>query len=852
MRAVNVGAVLSMFTLCVATLACDDENIRSSCPAGSVGCPCHDDGTCDAPLGCAADLCVVLPPFCGDGTINGAETCDDGYTDACGACNINCTGPGTGLGGCGDGEVCLEAGETCDDGFVDACGTCNADCTGAGTGPDCLDTERCSSVNDCILIDACRVDADCEVGDICSQLTACADVRTDATECMCILDGTCRVDLDCAQAEFCAIDPGYISGVCFPDGYCEDDNHCRPGHVCNTTTNACELDTNAQCTTNDLTAFGCVNEAVCCSTGVATDCCFQGERCAFTGSGDCAAGECVCIEVLECLDDPDCPIGFTCDLATDNCVPTSLNCTFDTECVIGTEFCSTAGTCIGLGTCAADADCASGEICNAMFTCEPGSNSCGMWLANAYSYRPNVLLVVDRSDSMGACEGSAADGCCGSLGCVGVGVPCSDDSLQCVDSSLTATRWTQTLQLIDELTVANTEICSGIRFGIDVYPRRCGSGGECTWPGACAGHVACGIECNSCTCDDTCPAGCAAFTDQTACTTAGLGCSWAGGACQEPDNYKAGVIDIAVGDNTRSEINQFLAATYPGGHTPIGPTLRDIWNDPSGAGLADNTRENAILLFAGSEADEDPSAPWDCTGVGCTCGTGNSGPEVACKTNFVLDGLRSLSPIIKTYVIGFGGVTPSPTLNCYAVHGGTSTCQTPAECQIHTTVQQCHGPPGCTWNGFSCDGSGCQVYVTQQECQGPPGCTWNGSSCDGVDETTCASTSATCYHDGYDSAAVLQAFRGVVSSCMFCSWTIGVKPPPASALRVYMRYDNAVDMPAGCSNPTLQICRLEEGATTYLHDVSGSRVDFYGTSCDELTTGKATPAILWECFPDGG
>ena len=32
-------------------------------------------------------------------------------------------------------QVCPEL-EECDDGFTDACGTCNADCTGAGSGRD--------------------------------------------------------------------------------------------------------------------------------------------------------------------------------------------------------------------------------------------------------------------------------------------------------------------------------------------------------------------------------------------------------------------------------------------------------------------------------------------------------------------------------------------------------------------------------------------------------------------------------------------------------------------------------------------------------------------------------------------
>jgi hypothetical protein len=91
-----------------------------------------------------------------------AETCDDGDTSACGACNATCTGAGLGGGTCGDGFTCgteqCDAGtagdtaacdsdctlvvcgdghlntvtETCDEGNATPCGACNATCTGPG------------------------------------------------------------------------------------------------------------------------------------------------------------------------------------------------------------------------------------------------------------------------------------------------------------------------------------------------------------------------------------------------------------------------------------------------------------------------------------------------------------------------------------------------------------------------------------------------------------------------------------------------------------------------------------------------------------------------------------------------
>jgi cysteine-rich repeat protein len=136
--------------------------------------PCDDAG--ESPT-CDPDCTVVE---CGDGTFNATagEACDDAYTDACGTCNADCTGPGSGST-CGDGERCPEfeacddagesptcdadctvvrcgdgtlnvtAGEACDDGYRDACGSCNVDCTGAGAGSTCGDGDLCPETEEC-------------------------------------------------------------------------------------------------------------------------------------------------------------------------------------------------------------------------------------------------------------------------------------------------------------------------------------------------------------------------------------------------------------------------------------------------------------------------------------------------------------------------------------------------------------------------------------------------------------------------------------------------------------------------------------------------------------------------------
>jgi hypothetical protein len=75
-------------------------------------------------------------PECGDHVVMSPEACDDGFKDACGSCNADCTAPGTGSV-CGDGKICDET-EKCDTGTAVGCGECNSSCDGPG--PPCPPT----------------------------------------------------------------------------------------------------------------------------------------------------------------------------------------------------------------------------------------------------------------------------------------------------------------------------------------------------------------------------------------------------------------------------------------------------------------------------------------------------------------------------------------------------------------------------------------------------------------------------------------------------------------------------------------------------------------------------------------
>jgi len=115
---------------------------------------------------------------CGDGErCEELEFCDDGFTDACGSCNADCSAAGAGSV-CGDGERCEEL-EVCDDGFTDACGSCNADCSAAGTGSVCGDGQVCEQTEACDDGDASdcgSCNASCSGGGSDTPSGACADV----------------------------------------------------------------------------------------------------------------------------------------------------------------------------------------------------------------------------------------------------------------------------------------------------------------------------------------------------------------------------------------------------------------------------------------------------------------------------------------------------------------------------------------------------------------------------------------------------------------------------------------------------------------------------------------------------
>jgi hypothetical protein len=124
--------IASLFVLVVA--ACGEVTVEPDGGGGEIDAP---QSSIDAPMTTPIDgppIDVPTPVSCGDGVINGTDTCDDGANNGTyGHCNATCSGPGA---RCGDGTQ--NGPEFCDSGSNNGqYGYCNASCSAFG--PRCGD-----------------------------------------------------------------------------------------------------------------------------------------------------------------------------------------------------------------------------------------------------------------------------------------------------------------------------------------------------------------------------------------------------------------------------------------------------------------------------------------------------------------------------------------------------------------------------------------------------------------------------------------------------------------------------------------------------------------------------------------
>ncbi|MFN2378554.1 MAG: DUF4215 domain-containing protein [Candidatus Binatia bacterium] len=519
--------------------------------------------------------------FCGDGTQDPDEQCDDGNNYSCDGCDRDCTVPA-----CGNGAVC--APEECDDGNAFSGDGCSAACV----------SELCgnSVVNP-------GYDEDCDTGgesagcdDDCS-LATCGDQYVNAAAGETCDEGT-GLPLELAQ------DTPTCDGDCSapgcPDGYWNPQNVTAPapgsGEECDDGGFSMGCDTNctlASCGDGDVNPvrgeqcddsnFSDSDDCPSSSTVPGSDC-----QDAFCGDGfQCTGGGC---SSPEACDDGDGTLGSsesaTCDddCTTAVCGDSNVNPTAGEQCdqgganantrlcTLGCQdaFCGDGLTC-SHGTCntgpggapeqcddadgnnqdpclnnCAVATCGDSVLCSDV-TCTTGPGStpeqCDDGGVNTASCDANCTAAFCQDGTFNAAAGEQCDG--------GMETPTCDVDctlVSCGDSTINTTAGEQ----CDDGTNGNTLPCTGTCQ--DAF---CGDGLTCSHPTCTSGPsgnpeqcdgagetVGCDTDCSTATCGDsqinvtagetcddggesaTCDADCSAVScgDSTINTTAGEQC----------------------------------------------------------------------------------------------------------------------------------------------------------------------------------------------------------------------------------------------------------------------------------------------------------------------------------------
>lgn len=325
------------------------------------------------------------PAVCGDGVVDVGEACDDGATTACGACNADCTGAGSGSA-CGDGSVCSDT-EGCDDGDTAAGDGCSATCA-VETGYACSgEPSTCTSgCGDGMVTapetcddggntdgDGCSAACAVERGWTCAAGTCapiCGDARVVGGE---ICDdgntmpcGTCNATCSGPGTGRCPTGTGCSRGLDCERGLCDSSGTCAAsctGSTCddptlpyceNNVCNECDPATGAGCTAGSAHPYcggtggagfecvECTDPSHCpssrpiCDFGTCRACAAFAE--CGGGGFDCCGGRCVNISTGD----------------TSNCGACGRTCAIDEACMFST-------CCIPTGSpCVVPADCCSG------------------------------------------------------------------------------------------------------------------------------------------------------------------------------------------------------------------------------------------------------------------------------------------------------------------------------------------------------------------------------------------------------------------------------------------------------------------------------------------------------------
>lgn len=885
--------------VCVRTYLCEDDDgcpqdefcsVKSSCEGSVCARTCLPDGQCSDDIDCgvgtfcaAAGLCIA------DDTCYDARDCD--ASQRCGATHV-CLNPGQceASGDCPPGHNCTSTlceviGAACvphysgdPGGGVTPCPAGQSCCPGAGThlnpnGADCCGEEtQCSAPsacpgggNDCrtcIPSGACVADADCPTGYQCSESFGCEPEST------CPNPTTCETGEYCAQSGGCLPDagcaPGATGACCFTDLDCtllgDDGWTCNELHFCEPPT-GCGSETfgTTLVEPNMLVVFDRSGSMNMCVSPYKDKACMN-EADVQAGTVDCPGDDHISSSdydhawewtrwnvsrtaLAEVLSNHDTSVRF------------GLS-TFPHYC-LGNEPCGTPldteFTCYdrwdrGMNPC--DQECV-----------DPGELDVAIDAGNA------AAIAASLAPPLGTCQGGDSDG-----------NDCSEDTA-CPGGSCEP----------------RSPVCVG---GADAGDS-CSNDDDCTdgscdrWPQHPGGLTPTGRTLRNIgrqlstfglpDPDDEAPRSnfIMLFTD--------------GDANSDGGSY--GVCDDVDDDSDCDTIDA-------GGACDLMPHC--FWNDDSSCDAIDDA-------YCGSQAVE--AAPCDavagCRWLESACTADFpyrpslfSGAEDDDKrVNCTLEHLHATASI-RTFVVSFQGGSRDK-LNCHAVYGGTSRCQSNA---AHCATVAAGGSAACiaescAWASDTCTGDDgyCERFTSQGEgaCGSVAACAWVGSACVGDDghcsiianggSSACdaalcrwqsggceAVTTDNCYFsrsgvdcfERADSAAELsQKFDTIAGKAASCSYALLDEPEQVENLFVLFDYDctklneTTCQSVTGCSwssactgsaEPT-EVQRDSNGWSYQPGGSSGaSQVVFRGAACSTLLAGFAAPRVIYRCAGPGG
>lgn len=261
------------------------------CPAGSEGCACYGNDTCDAGLTCASNLCVELAGTGGSGNASGTG-------------GMTASGGMPATGGTGGTQQCLGDAAVCSD-------DPNACCVGL----TCVVDERSPWNGTCTAL--CRSDNECATG-CCALLTdglasACAPPHYCSALCRPAGSACLDAPSSCCGGSLCVPDdPSYTSATC--SAICSIDFDCISNCCVRLSDGSFSV-----CSDPSYCSAGCL-PAGTRPCGVGTPCCPDsycmndtgGTTCAQICSSDfqCATGCCARVPsttVYACQDPAYCP-----------------------------------------------------------------------------------------------------------------------------------------------------------------------------------------------------------------------------------------------------------------------------------------------------------------------------------------------------------------------------------------------------------------------------------------------------------------------------------------------------------------------------------------------------------------